>query len=69
MSGLSPARLTHKELVHYAYLKNNNGLDKEWAEALIKALEAYVDLKKFEPSAPMKVAPFKESDFPDDYEV
>jgi len=50
MQGTQPSSLTPEELVRYAYLKNDNGLPKDWCDALIKALgtllderEAYID--------------------------
>ena len=39
MHGIQPSSLTPEELVRYAYLGNNDGLPKEWCDALIKALE------------------------------
>lgn len=44
VQGIQPSSLTPKELVRYAYLKNDNGLPKDWCDALIKALEDMLDL-------------------------
>ncbi len=43
VQGIQPSNLTPEELVRYAYLKNDNGLPKDWCDALIKALEALLD--------------------------
>ncbi len=40
MHGIQPSSLSPEELVRYAYLSNDNGLPKDWCDALIKALEA-----------------------------
>lgn len=43
MQGIQPSGLTPEELVKYAYLKNDNGLPKDWCDALIEALEKLID--------------------------
>lgn len=43
VQGIQPSSLTPVELVHYAYLKNDDGLPKDWCDALIKALETLLD--------------------------
>ena len=43
MQGIQPSSLTPEELVRYAYLKNDNGLPKDWCEALISKLETLLD--------------------------
>lgn len=40
---VQPSSLTPEELAHYAYLKNENGLPKDWCDALIKAIETLLD--------------------------
>jgi len=50
MQGLQPDKLTHEELLRYAYLElNEKGLPKPWAEALIRALEVHLPLPKGTP--------------------
>ena len=44
VQGIQPSSLTPEELVRYAYLKNDNGLPKDWCDALIKTLEDTLDL-------------------------
>jgi len=39
MPGIQPSSLTAEELVRYAHLKNNDGLPKDWCDALIQALD------------------------------
>ena len=43
VQGIQPSSLTPEELVRYAYLKNDNGLSKDWCDALIKAIETLLD--------------------------
>ena len=43
VQGIQPSSLTPEELIRYAYLKNDNGLPKDWCDALIKALETLLD--------------------------
>ena len=43
VQGIQPSSLTPEELVRYAFLKNDNGLPKDWCDALIKALEVALD--------------------------
>lgn len=43
MQGIQPSSLTPEELVKYAWLKNDNGLPKDWCDALIKAVETLLD--------------------------
>lgn len=43
VQGIQPSSLTPEELVRYAHLKNDNGLPKDWCDALIKALETLLD--------------------------
>lgn len=41
--------------MRYAYLElNEKGLPKQWAEALMRALEAHLPVKTFAPAAPFK---------------
>ena len=45
-TGIRPENLSVDELVRYAYLElNENGLNKEWSAALIKALESERDFR------------------------
>lgn len=43
VQGIQPSSLTPEELVRYAYLKNDNGLPKDWCDALIKLIETLLD--------------------------
>ena len=43
VQGIQPTGLTPEELLKYAYLKNDNGLPKDWCDALIKALADAID--------------------------
>lgn len=35
--------MTPEELLKYAYLKNDNGLPKDWCDALLRTLEELLD--------------------------
>jgi hypothetical protein len=39
MSGVQPSALSAEELVRYAFLKNVDGLPRDWCDALIQALD------------------------------
>lgn len=43
MQGIQPSILTPEELVRYAYLKNVNGLPKDWCDVLISTLHTLLD--------------------------
>lgn len=45
MQGIRPENLTPRELLRYACLKNDNGLPKDWVDALLKALEKLLDVR------------------------
>ena len=46
MQGIQPSSLTPEELVRYAYLKNDNGLPKDWCNALIQNLELLLEVRQ-----------------------
>ena len=39
MSGIQPSSLTPVELLRYGHLLNNDGLSKDWCDALLQALD------------------------------
>lgn len=51
MQGIRPEALSNEELLKYAHLKNVDGLPKDWADALIKRFEAYIDQQELAPTA------------------
>jgi hypothetical protein len=43
MSGIQPSSLSREELLRYGRLLNNDGLPKDWCDAILHALESALD--------------------------
>lgn len=43
MSGIQPSSLSREELLHYGRLLNNDGLPKDWCQAILNAFEEALD--------------------------